>query len=157
MHMAWRGWNVEDTVHKARCYTLWGISKCIKQGRYATSYFCKLLIFVNVNRWGWDGISCDYPWGMQLDAIEHQTQLLINIATSINTFAWLSLVLCIFHTHKISLEMTSDTFWAYKKQRKNTWESCSEFRSLVKEIAMLTIHSDALATASDLLQCITLH
>lgn len=80
----------------------------INQGRYVTSLFLQNLF--DVNRWGRGGISCDYPWGMQPDAIEHQTLLLINKVTSVNAFAWLSLMLRIFHTHKkISLEMTSGT------------------------------------------------
>lgn len=151
-------WNEEGEmlrtlyIKKRHC-ALCGIIKRHKTGQVYTSYFCKLPIFVNVNSCGWGGISR----GMQPDAIEHQTQLLMNIATFINTLAWLSLVLCIFHAHKISVEMTSVTSWAYKKQRKNMWELCSEFRSLAKEIYVLTIHPHALATVSDLLQCITLH
>lgn len=48
----------------------------------------------------WGAISYDYPWGVQPDAIEHQMLLLINKVAFIIAFAWLSLMVCIFHTHQ---------------------------------------------------------
>lgn len=59
---------------------------------------------------GWGGVCCDYPWGMQPDAMEHQELQLINKGASTAAFAGLSLMLIISHSHtETSLGVTSGT------------------------------------------------
>lgn len=129
----------------------WGIGQCNKSRQG-----CALPIFVKSLWQEQMGLGWCFLWsslGNAADAVEHQELLLINKGASSAALlgcpsCWSSLT----HTQKPAWEWHLAHVEHRGKLRKIAREQPSKFKSLVKEIALLTTHSDASATASDLPQ-----